>query len=190
MSLKMLRKITCTAPKWKVEKVSCGLFEGPTSLILTHGLIFPILLMNLSLNMNILKEDAMANNGGGFDFFKGALFGGMVGAVAGLLFAPKSGKETREDLWKCSLEMKGKGLERLELIQKRAEGTLMETKRQLDELKRNAESTVKDLAGAAGSQIEEGKTAVAEEKGRIKEALTAGVSAYKEEKSKKTGKSA
>lgn len=131
----------------------------------------------------------MANNGGGFDFFKGVLFGGIVGAVAGLLFAPKSGKETREDLLKCSLEMKDKGLERLELMQKRAEETLMETKKQLDELKRNAESTAKDLVEAAGSQIAEGKSTVVEEKGRIKEAVTAGVTAYKEEKSKKTVKS-
>lgn len=28
----------------------------------------------------------------------GALLGGLVGAAAGILFAPKSGKETREDL--------------------------------------------------------------------------------------------
>lgn len=130
----------------------------------------------------------MANNGGGFDFFKGVLFGGFFGVLAGLLFAPKSGKEMREDIRKCSLEFKDNGLERLEMVQKRAEEILVETKRQLDELKKNAESAVKDLAGAAGSQIEEGKATIVEEKGRIKEAITAGVTAYKEEKLKKSEK--
>ena len=130
----------------------------------------------------------MANNGGVFDFFNGVLFGGFFGVLAGLLFAPKSGKEMREDIRKCSLEFKDNGLERLEMVQKRAEEILVETKRQLDELKKNAESAIKDLAGAAGSQIEEGKATIVEEKGRIKEAITAGVTAYKEEKLKKSEK--
>ena len=37
---------------------------------------------------------------GGGKFFLGALIGGAVGAVAGLLTAPKSGKETRADIKK------------------------------------------------------------------------------------------
>ncbi|MCL2280399.1 YtxH domain-containing protein [Candidatus Saccharibacteria bacterium] len=36
----------------------------------------------------------------GGKFFLGALIGGAVGAVAGLLTAPKSGKETRADIKK------------------------------------------------------------------------------------------
>ncbi len=126
----------------------------------------------------------MANNGGGFDFFKGFLFGGVFGALAGLLFAPKSGKETRDDIRKYSLELKDSSLERLEEVQKRAEEVLRETKRQLEELKQNVASAAKDTVAAVGSQMEEGKAAVVEEKGRIKEAIAAGVTAYKEEKSK------
>ncbi|TFH01737.1 MAG: YtxH domain-containing protein [Calditrichales bacterium] len=38
----------------------------------------------------------MADNGGGF--FKGFLFGGIIGAAVGILLAPKSGRETREEL--------------------------------------------------------------------------------------------
>jgi gas vesicle protein len=34
----------------------------------------------------------------GDSFFKGFLLGGIIGAVAGVLLAPKSGKETREEL--------------------------------------------------------------------------------------------
>lgn len=34
----------------------------------------------------------------GDSFFKGFIFGGIVGAVLGVLLAPKSGREMREDL--------------------------------------------------------------------------------------------
>ena len=38
------------------------------------------------------------------DFFKGLLFGTAVGVAAGILLAPKSGAETREDLRKFAVE--------------------------------------------------------------------------------------
>ena len=37
-------------------------------------------------------------NGGSGDFFKGLLIGSLIGSVVALLYAPKSGKETREDI--------------------------------------------------------------------------------------------
>lgn len=43
----------------------------------------------------------MANN-----FYKGLALGAVVGAVAGVLYAPKSGKETREDIKNKSIEVK------------------------------------------------------------------------------------
>ena len=51
----------------------------------------------------------MNNNDKGFSFFKGAVFGAIAGAVAGLLLAPKSGAETREDLKKLASEIGEKG---------------------------------------------------------------------------------
>ncbi|MCL2451671.1 YtxH domain-containing protein [Candidatus Saccharibacteria bacterium] len=42
----------------------------------------------------------------GGKFFLGAVIGGAIGAVAGLLSAPKSGKETRADLKKKADEAK------------------------------------------------------------------------------------
>lgn len=40
------------------------------------------------------------------NFLKGLLFGAVVGAVAGVLLAPKAGKETREDLMKMASKVK------------------------------------------------------------------------------------
>ena len=41
-------------------------------------------------------------------FVKGAFVGALAGATAGVLFAPKSGKETREDIKKKAVEVKDK----------------------------------------------------------------------------------
>lgn len=38
------------------------------------------------------------------DFFKGLVFGTVVGVTAGILLAPKSGEETREDIKKFAME--------------------------------------------------------------------------------------
>ena len=39
-------------------------------------------------------------NGGSGDFFKGLIIGSLMGSIIALLYAPKSGKETREELHK------------------------------------------------------------------------------------------
>lgn len=41
-------------------------------------------------------------------FFKGLLLGTVTGAVAGILLAPKSGAETREDIKKLAIDLKDK----------------------------------------------------------------------------------
>jgi gas vesicle protein len=44
----------------------------------------------------VFGRNIMSDRGDGF--FKGFVIGGIIGAVAGILLAPKSGRETREDL--------------------------------------------------------------------------------------------
>ena len=41
----------------------------------------------------------MADNNGGGGFVLGLFVGGVIGAMIGLLMAPKSGSQTRADLW-------------------------------------------------------------------------------------------
>jgi gas vesicle protein len=52
---------------------------------------------------NLLTEEFMSDKGDGF--FKGFLFGGIVGGIIALLYAPKSGKETRAELSEESEKM-------------------------------------------------------------------------------------
>ena len=48
-------------------------------------------------------------NGG--DFLKGFLLGGLIGSVIALLYAPKSGKETREEISQKAEELAHKAKE-------------------------------------------------------------------------------
>ncbi len=126
------------------------------------------------------------NNDSGFEFFKGFLFGGIVGAVVALLYAPKSGKEVREDIRKKSLDLREDAEVRLEFAQKKAEELLQETKLKFEDLRKESESAIKEIQEKATGIVEEGKGTVEKEKKRIKDAIDAGVSAYKEEKAKKS----
>ncbi len=49
-------------------------------------------------------------------FISGLLIGGLVGAAIGILYAPKSGKETREDICKKSEELMAKAKEEYQQV--------------------------------------------------------------------------
>ena len=58
----------------------------------------------------------MAADNGGSGFFSGLLVGGAIGAIAGILFAPKAGKETRDGLISESDEILNKAKSELEKL--------------------------------------------------------------------------
>jgi gas vesicle protein len=83
------------------------------------------------------------------------LIGGGIGAIVALLFAPRSGKETREFI-----------------AQKAVEG-------------RDKLSTAgRNLTGTVTSYVEKGKEVVSTQKDQITAAIEAGKQAYREEKAK------
>ena len=88
------------------------------------------------------------------DWLKGLFVGGLIGAVLGLLYAPKSGKETREDICKSAGDMYEKAKQQYE-----------QARMKMDEL--------------AGS----GKELYAEKREKLQKAVEAGVAAFKDEKS-------
>ncbi len=128
------------------------------------------------------------NNDSGFEFFKGVLFGGVVGAVIALLYAPKAGSEMRDELRQRSLELRDDADSKLELAQRKAEALFQETKKELEQLRKEAEAAAAELARSAEETVEHGKSAVQHEKERLKDAIDAGVSAYKQEKATKSKK--
>ncbi len=92
------------------------------------------------------------------DWIKGMVVGGLIGLVLGILYAPKSGKETREDLGKLADEMCEK------------------TKKQYDQAREKI-----------GEMASSGKESYADAKDRFKKALDAGVEAFKKESANDAG---
>lgn len=64
------------------------------------------------------------------DYVKGFIIGGLIGAVAGILYAPKSGKETREQISHSAEELLKKTRAQYETICQRIE-TLAEREKEL-----------------------------------------------------------
>ena len=47
----------------------------------------------------------------GEDFLKGLVTGAVIGGILGILFAPKSGEETRKDIKEYTVKMKDKAVD-------------------------------------------------------------------------------
>ena len=78
------------------------------------------------------------------DWVKGFLIGGLVGVVIGLLYAPKSGKETREDIAEKAKELADK-------VKDEYEGALEKSKKGFE----SVITRLKDLELKAAKKAEE-----------------------------------
>lgn len=76
-------------------------------------------------------------------FALGAVFGAIVGGIAALLTAPKSGKETRQDIKNKVDEIKSETAKKAETVKKQAKDVSGDIKDQADTLKKRAENAVK-----------------------------------------------
>jgi gas vesicle protein len=67
-------------------------------------------------------------------FFKGLLVGTVAGAVAGILLAPKSGEETREDIKKLAVDLKDKATDMYAKAKREVEKKIEAVKRAGDRI--------------------------------------------------------
>lgn len=101
-----------------------------------------------------MEENMFENEGTGAGFLKGLFIGGVMGALAGILFAPKAGRELRSDIVERSGEalddakqfysearMKAKDI--MEDAQRRAEELKREASRQLAEARKKAKEVMR-----------------------------------------------
>jgi len=124
----------------------------------------------------------MSQNGG--DFLKGLIFGGLVGVAIGLLYAPKSGKETREDLTIRADEFVSKAKEEMEKHREEYEAALQRIKRTGSSIKNKAS----EVQGKIGKLAHAGKETAEEKRKRLEKALKAGVAAYRSKQKTKSVK--
>jgi gas vesicle protein len=76
--------------------------------------------------------------------FMGFLIGGALGALAGILFAPKSGKELRSELKEKGSEVLKEGKEIYADAGTKAKEIIEEAKRQAKELKKEADQYISE----------------------------------------------
>jgi len=94
-------------------------------------------------------------------FGLGIIIGAIAGVVAGLLTAPKSGKETREDIKNKAMDVKGV-----------AERKLKDAHKELCELSDEAKKKTIKLQGKAAKELEELISKADALKDKIKIAIT------------------
>jgi gas vesicle protein len=117
----------------------------------------------------------------------GLLAGGAIGAVLALLYAPKSGKELRSDLRDKADDLldgaegyvnaaRAKAGELVTEAKRRSDQIISDAKKKAGSLIEDADKIISDARQKAGPIVEEGS--------RLKNAVRAGVEAYREERRK------
>lgn len=123
----------------------------------------------------------------------GFLTGGVVGAAIALLYAPKSGKELRQDLKGKADELiddaekyidvaKEKAVDLINEGKKKSESLVSDAKIKAEELIKDAEKVFSEAKFKANEFITTGKDTITQESSRLKTAVKAGVDAYKDAK--------
>ncbi len=132
-------------------------------------------------NDNSLEKEGEIMTMKSSDFLKGVLIGGLIGAAAGILFAPKSGKETREDIARRPTNSSRRPGKNMKSPWKKA--------RRLTKRRSESEGNPVDGPGKGGRcrgnrNRPDGKRkeTLLDSRTRLKKALDAGIDAFKEEK--------
>jgi gas vesicle protein len=121
------------------------------------------------------------------DLLKGLIIGGLVGAVLGILYAPKSGKETREDIARKTEDLVEKAKEEYEKAVTKSKLAYESAIKHLQDLESSAKEKVEEVESKVAEFAQQSSETIQDNKNRLKKAIDAGVEAYREEK---TGKPA
>jgi gas vesicle protein len=105
--------------------------------------------------------------------------------VLGVLYAPKSGKETREDIARTTEDLLSKGKEEYEKAVEKSKTAYETAVKHLKGLEISAKEKVEEIESKASEFAHKGADALADSKNRLKKAIDAGVEAYREENIKK-----
>ena len=121
--------------------------------------------------------------------FLGFLGGTAIGAILALLYAPKSGKELRADLREKADDLLEEAEEHIAAAKTKASAIVSEAKKRSDLLVTDATQKAQTLLQDADKVISGARQKaahLAEEGGRLKDAVKAGVEAYKNERARES----
>ncbi len=133
------------------------------------------------------------DNNFGSGVLLGLLAGGAIGAALALLYAPKTGKELRQDIRlktddyldeadKYIAEAKDKAIHLINDGKKKSEKLIKDAREKSEELLKDAEKVLDEAKSKTDEIVQSGKAKVDQKSGQIKSAIKAGVDAYKETK--------
>jgi len=134
-----------------------------------------------------------SDNNSGNGFLIGLIAGSALGAIVGLLYAPKSGKELRDDIRAKSNEYlddadqyiqdaKVKAKDLINEGKKKSEELIVDAKSKSEELLKEAQKIFDEAKSKTSKTVSEKKESLETEGTRLKSAVKAGVEAYKETK--------
>jgi gas vesicle protein len=121
-------------------------------------------------------------------FWKGLFLGGAIGAVIALLYAPKSGRETREEISQKADKLYGKLREEYKHNLENAQQSIKTAEKRLEELSKMATDKTEKFSESISEMVEKGKEEIEGQKGRLTTAMDAAKKAYAQEKSTKKKK--
>ncbi len=116
------------------------------------------------------------------DLLTGLFIGGLIGAVLGVLFAPKSGKETREDLARKADELLLKTKEEYAKAVEKSKAAYEAALQRFKEFEASAKEQTLSTEDSEG--VQQGIEGVESHKNRLKQAIDAGLEAYRDESAK------
>jgi gas vesicle protein len=101
-----------------------------------------------------------------------------IGAVIGVLYAPKAGKETREDLLNGARDARDKAAELVEQGRQKAAELVEEGKRQAQETIDKGREYYDKGRTQWTQYVEKGKSLINEQQAKVEAAIDAGTEAY------------
>jgi gas vesicle protein len=112
-------------------------------------------------------------------FIKGIILGSAIGAVIGILYAPQSGRKTRQDIDRKAKDLLAKAKEEYEATLKKSNKAYESAVKELKSL----ESSTKDKVGEIEEKVDEltelGKEALHDTKDHLTKAVKAAAHAFK-----------
>jgi gas vesicle protein len=111
----------------------------------------------LSPKLKVGQEKTMAENDGGTSGLAWFLAGLGIGTLVGVLYAPKAGKETREDLANASRDAQAKAAELVEQGRQKANEYVEQGKQYVEQGKQKAAELVEQGKQQASASIDKGR---------------------------------
>jgi gas vesicle protein len=111
----------------------------------------------LSPKLKVGQEKTMAENEGGTSGLAWFLAGLGIGTLVGVLYAPKAGKETREDLANATRDAQARAAELMEQGRQKANEYVEQGKQYVEQGKQKAADLVEQGKQQASASIDKGR---------------------------------